>query len=219
MTASRPDPFAGGVSAPALSFDGKPFGTAYLCTVTSLPDLVHSTNYETKQKDYWPADANGVRNPKMSAVINVTISGQPFSIWAAKPSALFAAIAEAQQTAGQQIDVGGTLLITYTHDQQAKGGAHLNPAKQYSVVYTPPANGGAFATTATISTLPPQAAPLPTPAPQPTPLPTPAPVPSPAPQPVAPAAAARPAMTPEQVAALIAAGLDPATVAAAQAVS
>jgi hypothetical protein len=206
---THPDPFAGGTSAPSLSFKNLPFGTRYLCTVTALPELVHGTDFETKEKAYWPADASGARNPKMSAVVNVDIGGQPFSVWAAKPSALFSAIAEAQTAAGRQIEVGGVLDITYTHDTPAKGGAHLNPAKQFTVVYTPPANAGAFATEPAPATPPPPAA---APIPQVTPVP--------AAQPVAAAPSPAPAgMTAEQAAALRAAGLDPATVAAAQTVA
>jgi hypothetical protein len=181
MTTTVTDPFAGGTSTPSLSFKDAPVGTSFTCTVVEAPTLLQSRNFETGNPDFWPDG-----NPKMSAVVKVTVNGEERSIWAAKPSAMFAAIASAQQTAGQQITPGGTLVVTYTHDKPNEN-PRLNAAKQYSVVYTPP---NAFGTEAQE---------------------IPADV-----QQARPAQAATPAATggpsPEQVAALKAAGVDPATV-------
>lgn len=187
MTTTYVDPFAGGTSTPALSFKDAPVGTSFTCTVVEAPTLLQSRDFETGNPAFWPDG-----NPKMSAVVKVTVNGEERSIWAAKPSSLFAAIASAQQTAGQQIAPGGTLVVTYTHDKPNEN-PRLNAAKQYSATYTPP---NAFGTE--------QAQPA-----QQAPAATPAPVQATTPAAAAPAAGGP---SPEQVAALKAAGVDPATV-------
>lgn len=126
------DPFSTS-SAPSLSFKGAPIGTSYTVEVTEGASLVQSRDYETGDPAFWPDG-----NPKMSAVLKGTVDGEERSVWAAKPSALFAAIAAAQKTAGQQIAPGGTLVITYTGDKPNAKNPRLNPAKQYSATYTPP---------------------------------------------------------------------------------
>lgn len=187
MTQAVTDPFAGGTSTPALSFKDAPVGTSYTCTVVEAPTLLQSRDFETGNPASWPDG-----NPKMSAVVKVTVNGEERSIWAAKPSALFAAIASAQQASGQQIAPGGTLVITYTHDKP-NDNPRLNAAKQYSAVYTPP---NAFGTDT-------QQVPSSAPVGQVT-------APAPAQQQAAPAPTGGP--TAEQIAALKAAGVDPATV-------
>ena len=179
MTTTVTDPFAGGTSTPSLSFKDAPVGTSYTCVVVEAPTLLQSRNFETGNPDSWPDG-----NPKMSAVVKVTVNGEERSIWAAKPSSLFAAIANAQQVAGQQITPGGTLVVTYTHDKP-NDNPRLNAAKQYSAVYTPP---NAFGTEA-------QEIPADVQQTQ-----------------SAPAAVATSGPTPEQIAALKAAGVDPKTV-------
>lgn len=180
MTSTITDPFAGGTSTPSLSFKDAAPGTSYTCVVVEAPTLLQSRNFETGNPDFWPDG-----NPKMSAVVKVTVNGEERSIWASKPSALFAAIANAQQTAGQQITPGGTLVVTYTHDKP-NDNPRLNAAKQYSAVYTPP---NAFGTDSQE-------------------------IPADVKQTQAPAAAApvTNGPTPEAIAALKAAGVDPATV-------
>lgn len=181
MTTTVTDPFAGGTSTPSLSFKEAAPGTSYTCVVVEAPTLLQSRNFETGNPDFWPDG-----NPKMSAVVKVTVNGEERSIWAAKPSAMFAAIANAQQNAGQQITPGGTLVVTYTHDKPNEN-PRLNAAKQYSAVYTPP---NAFAEQTVAAAL--DATPVAQPA-QAAPLATGGP-------------------TPEQIAALKAAGVDPSTV-------
>lgn len=127
------DPFAGGEGNPSISFKDAPHGTTYVGRVAELPTLVQSRDFETGNPATWPDG-----NPKMVAVTTLEIEGQLYSLWAPKPSALFAAIKEAQNTAGQQIAIGGTLEVTYTHDEPNKTNPRLNPAKQYRVTYTPP---------------------------------------------------------------------------------
>lgn len=130
---SNIDPFAGGEGNPSLSFKDKPHGTTYVGRVAELPALVQSRDFETGNPATWPDG-----NPKMVVCTTLEIDGQLYSLWAPKPSALFAAIKDAQNAVGQQIAVGGTLEVTYTHDEPNKTNPRLNPAKQYRVRYTPP---------------------------------------------------------------------------------
>ena len=130
------DPFAGGDKTPSLSFKDAPIGTSYTGRVIDSPTLVQSRNFETEQPDFWPDG-----NPKMSAAVKADFGGDVGvrSIWAQKPSALYAAIAEAQTAAGTKIAPGGTITVTYSGDGVRKdGNTKLNPPKQYAVSYTPP---------------------------------------------------------------------------------
>lgn len=127
------DPFATRESAPALSFRDKPVGTTYTGTVTDRPTLVQSRDFETGERATWPDG-----NPKMSVVTQLDVNGDKVALWAPKPSAMFAAIAAAQQDAGARIDVGGTLSVTYSGDKPNEKNPRLNPQKQYRVTYQPP---------------------------------------------------------------------------------
>lgn len=113
------DPFAGAEKAPALSFADVEVGHSYTGVVTDTPKLVQSKDYNTGDPAVWPDG-----NPKMSAVINLDVDGEPRSLWAAKPSAMFVAIAEAQRTSGIKIRPGVKLRVTW-YDSKA----HTDPEK------------------------------------------------------------------------------------------
>lgn len=208
MTQQPTDPFATSERRPSVSFKGAPVGTRYVLEVTDSPNVVQARNFDTKELEFWNDG-----NPKMTVATNVVdkATGELKTLWAPKPSAMFKAIAAAQQKAGALITAGGTLVVTFTHEVPNTEKPHLNPAKQYDVVYTPP---NAF------HEAPPTAPPVPAqpvipqvqtgpPATWATP-PTTVAVQHPQ---VAPQAAAAPAgPTPEAIAALQAAGIDPATV-------
>jgi hypothetical protein len=132
MTIPADDPFASFDKAPSLSFKNQPVGTTYVGTVTAAPHLVRSRDYDTGQLASWDDG-----NPKWSVVTRIEISGSEYDVWAAKPSALFRALSDAQQRAGQQIAVGGRLQITYTGEEPNKN-PRLNAVKQYSAQYQPP---------------------------------------------------------------------------------
>lgn len=183
MTAQTTDPFAMTSSSPSVSFKDAPIGTSYTGKVIEAPSLVQARDYESGDPAFWPDG-----NPKMTVVTKLVIDGEERSLWAPKPSAMFAAIAKAQQDAGASITVGGTLTVAYTGDKPNEKNPRLNPAKQYEAKYVPP---DAFATTEqgpvnTATGEVSQAAPA------------------------APPAPAGP--SPEQIAAVKAAGLDPSTV-------
>ncbi len=94
---------------------------------------MQSRDFETGEAAKWPDG-----NPKMSVVTTLRVNGEERGLWAKKPSALFAAIGEAQKKAGQLIRIGGTIRVTYTGDVPNAKNPRLNPQKQYAVEYTPP---------------------------------------------------------------------------------
>ena len=127
------DMFAGGDTVPSVSFKDAPVGASVTGIVTVAPSLVQSRNFETSQPDFW---ADG--NPKMSVVTRIALpNGEERGLWAAKPSAMYAAIADAQKQAGALIAVGGTLTITFTGFKPSEN-ARLSPQKLYAVTYVPP---------------------------------------------------------------------------------
>ena len=134
MTTQTADPFAGADSKPSVSFKDKPVGTTYTGTVTKAPELVQARDYESGQPAFWPDG-----NPKQTVVTTLDIAGEgELNLWAAKPSALFRAIADAQKAAGAQIAVGGTLTVTFSGEKPNEKNPRLNPQKLYTVTYQPP---------------------------------------------------------------------------------
>ncbi len=131
------DPFAGAEKAPALSFHEKPVGTTYEGVVTDTPKLVQSKDYNTGDPAFWPAKPGQEPNPKMSVVVNLEVDGEPRSLWAQKPSAMFVALAEAQRTSGIKIEPGVKLAVRFTgenaHTDPEKIRKKLPPQKLYAV--------------------------------------------------------------------------------------
>lgn len=136
MSDQYDDPFKTFEKHPSVSWKDKPVGTRLVAKVIEAPQLVHARDYETNERDYWD---EAKTQPKMTVVTTVeTPSGDVLSLWAPKPSALFAAIGDAQQRAGARIAPGGTLTVEYTGDKPNEKNPRLNPAKQFRVEYTPP---------------------------------------------------------------------------------
>ena len=132
------DPFAGGTSTPSVSWKDAPVGTVVEGIVIEPPELVQSRDFDTDEPAFWPASNGQPGNPKMAAVIKLSIDGEERAVWAVKPSAMFAAIADAIKHAGAPIAVGGTLTMKYTGDKP-NSNPKKNPAKQFACRYTPPA--------------------------------------------------------------------------------
>lgn len=172
MTHPNEDPFAGSDTAPSVSFKDRPVGTTYVGTVVDSPKLVQSRDFQTGEPACW---SDG--NPKMSVVTRLNISDDEFNLWAPKPSAMFAALADAQKAAQSRIEPGGTLQVTFTGEKPNEN-TRMNAQKLYAVVYTP---GNVF------DTSPEQQAPA---------APQPVAGPAAAPAPPAPAQAAAPAAPP-----------------------
>lgn len=144
MTTVDIDPFAGADKVPSISFKDAPVGTVYEGIVTEAPKLVQSRDFNTGEPAFWPAKPGEAPNPKMSVVIRLQLlDGDERSLWAQKPSAMFAAIGEAQRAAGKRIEIGGTLAVKFTgekpHTDPEKVRKNLPPQKLYAAKYTPPA--------------------------------------------------------------------------------
>lgn len=148
-TAADLDPFAGADKAPSISFKDAPVGTTFEGIVTEPPKLVQSRDYNTGEPAFWPAKPGEQPNPKMSVVIRLLIDGEERSLWAQKPSAMFGAIAEAQRSAGQRIEIGGTLAVKFTgekaHTDPDKIRKNLPAQKLYAAKYTPKVASDPFA--------------------------------------------------------------------------
>lgn len=127
------DPFDS-EKVPSLSFKDVQIGHSYTGTVVKRAELVQSRDYETGDPATWPDG-----KPKMSAVVTVEIDSERRSVWAQKPSSMFAALAEAQRAAGVKIEPGGTLTVRLVGEKPHEN-KRFNAIKQYSVTYTPPAD-------------------------------------------------------------------------------
>ena len=124
------DPFAGAEKAPSVSFKNAPVGTTYTGTVTDVPKLIQSRDFNTGEPAFWPASRPGEEpNPKMSVVINFDVEGEPRSLWAQKPSAMFQALADAQRAAGAKIEPGAVLSVKFTGEKE-----HTDPEKIREVI-------------------------------------------------------------------------------------
>lgn len=127
------DPFATQERFPSLSFKDAPIGTTYKFTVYEDPQTVQSRDFDTGEPAFWPDG-----NKKLSVVTILEVEGLGMrSLWAPKPSAMFRALADAQQAAGAQIKKGGTGTITFTGEQPNERNPKLNPQKLYKVTYVP----------------------------------------------------------------------------------
>jgi len=130
-------------SRPSISFKDAAIGTTFDLTIDKNPEMVQSRDFETGNPAVWPDG-----NPKMSVVISATNNAtkEECSVWAAKPSGMFSALADAERTAGADIVPGGKLLITLTGETPNKN-PRLNAQKVYTIKYTP-GNGGVLSTPA-----------------------------------------------------------------------
>lgn len=124
-------------SRTSVSFKDAPMGTSFDVTIDKNPELVQSTDLETRAPAVWPDG-----NPKMSVVISVTNNEtqEQQSLWAAKPGGMYSALAEAERKAGAEITAGGRLVITFSGETPNKN-PRLNARKDYTIDYTP-GNGG-----------------------------------------------------------------------------
>lgn len=152
------DPFAGGESRPSVSFKDTPVGTSYTLKVDKAPEMVQARDYESGEPAFWNDG-----NPKMTVVTGVidVATGEEKSLWAAKPSALYRALGDAQRAAGSLISVGDTLVVTFSGEKPNEKNPRLNPQKLYTVQLQ---KGDAFAQDVPAPAAAPQAAGAPAPA-------------------------------------------------------
>lgn len=108
------DPFEN-ASSPSLSFKGSVAGkTKYRGKVTKLPELVQARDFETGDPAFWPDG-----NKKMTVVIGLEVDGEPRSLWATKPSSMFAAIGKAQKDA-RKLHLGDEIEVWHAADEPNK---------------------------------------------------------------------------------------------------
>lgn len=121
--------------APSLSFRDAAIGTMYRGVITSRPKLVQSRDFESGEPKTWPDG-----NPVMSVVVILDVDGEARSLWAQRPSSMFAALVEAQKIAGAgPMQEGGTLYVKLVGEKPNSKNPKLHPAKQYAAKYEPPA--------------------------------------------------------------------------------
>lgn len=137
------DPLAT-VSTPAVSFKDKPVGTVVRMVVSDYVRMVQSRDFDTGEPKFWPANADGTKNPVMSAVVAGEVDGEQMTFWARKPSSMFTAIATAQREAGQRIAPGGILEVAFV-EEKPNSDRKKAAQKIYKARYTP---GAAPATNA-----------------------------------------------------------------------
>lgn len=139
MSLDNTDPFAGGESRPSVSFKNSLPGTNVTLVVDGEPKLVQARDFDTEQPAYWPDG-----NPKMTVVMDVLHDEEPKSLWAPKPSSMFAALAAAQKEAGARFAPGGVLMVEHYADKPNE-----NPKKAaqklYRASYVPPKPADPFA--------------------------------------------------------------------------
>jgi hypothetical protein len=132
-TAPYDDPFAEPDRYPSVSWKGAPPGATITGTVIDIPRDVQARDIDGGKLLTWDDG-----NPKWNVVISLDINGDKRSLWALKPSALFAALKEAiKSSQAGFMEVGGTLSVTYTGDKPPdKPGK--NPARQFTATYRSP---------------------------------------------------------------------------------
>lgn len=107
-------------------------GERYRLPVVGKPNLIQGLDTNRKPA-FWE---DGV-SPKMVGVTPVRFQAVRRSLWAPKPSALWAGIIQASQAAGHSVRIGGMLEVEYGGTgpkQRGKSAPHLFP----DVVYYPP---------------------------------------------------------------------------------
>jgi hypothetical protein len=139
------DPFEGGERIPSIGWQVSrgvdyPVGTKYRLKLDGPAKLLQSRNYDTNEPDWWD---RAETQPKMSAVLagvvlaGPTGEGEKRSVWANKPSNLFAALKDAQSGEGKKFKEGSVVEIEYLgsvpHEDPKK-----NPIKQYKVTHELP---------------------------------------------------------------------------------
>lgn len=140
----------------------KPKGTKIGGRVVEAPKLVQQRDFNTKQPAWWDAEKT---QPKMAVVTAVDVNGTTMSLWAKKPSDLFAAINKAMNdTGGSAISIGDSLFVELVGATQGDDPAKA-PAKNYVAHLV--RGAGAFAAEAAPASVPapPAATPPPPPAP------------------------------------------------------
>lgn len=138
------------VSRPSISFKDREYGFFYEGVVIDPPRKLQSRDFESGNLAFWDDGT-----PKMSVVFGIKVTacpdseqiGEERSIWVAKGSNLYSAVAAGQRAGGGHVRKGGTIRVTFDSERPNEKNPKLNAIKQYTVNWTEP-DGFAETTTA-----------------------------------------------------------------------
>lgn len=128
------DPFAQQERYPSVSWKDAKIGTMIDGIVIEAPKQVQARNFETGEMDFWEDG-----NKKMTVVVGLELKdGDKRSLWCPIPSAIFAAVAQAQKDSGELIGEGGRLRVKFVGEEENRKNPKLNKKKLFKAKYTPP---------------------------------------------------------------------------------
>jgi len=120
-----------------------PFGTRRLLAVYESPVVKQGMDYSTKKLATWPDG-----NPKFQVIIGVIDeAGEENGYYMGRPSAAMAAMKDAIDRTGIDVEPGVLIDVTYTHDQQGMD-KDKEPAKQFAINLYSFEDGKAYMTAA-----------------------------------------------------------------------
>jgi hypothetical protein len=135
------DPFA--PKPKAISFEDMPVPTKMIGTLIQRPKVLRQLQYKTRKPLSWESG-----EPMQVAVVVWERAGKRESLWAKMPSALFAALVDATEQAGESMRPGGVLEVDFIGYSWERDGDILTtkPAKRrgmnaslrFTAEYTPP---------------------------------------------------------------------------------
>jgi hypothetical protein len=140
-TPEAEDPF-GTTKTPSLSWKGLPVGSTFTLEVLAPAKILHSRDFSTGDPAFW--DPVTKQSPILSAVVNVKVVAGPHSVneersvWAQRPSNLYAAVADAQKAAQAKLAPGGILHLRFSGEKPHEN-PRFNAIKEYQAKYEPPA--------------------------------------------------------------------------------
>lgn len=129
------DPFYVPDKAKPISWADAPVGAKVVIKLDGPAAKVRARDYETNEPDSWPDG-----NPKFNAVLTGEVKGQRRSLWSPIPSALFYALAKAQDDAGEHFAAGGELTVEFVGTTPNKN-PRFKPSRQFKADYVPPTPG------------------------------------------------------------------------------
>lgn len=134
MTDETTDPFEVPNKRPAYSWRGATKGTTMDGRVLELPREVQQRDFDTGEPDFWDGERT---QPKMAVVVPVLVDGDEVSLWCPKPSAIFRAVVDAKEEAGEPITPGGRLRVRKVGEKPDPKGKK-NPQNLFKAKYDPP---------------------------------------------------------------------------------
>ncbi|WP_431903685.1 hypothetical protein [Nonomuraea sp. bgisy101] len=129
-----------GIPSAHAYFKNAPFGTTVGGQITMQPEVTQQSDLDTGELKFW---SDG--KPMQQLVVTVQTNHRDSEVidddgqrrFYIKAKMLDAVRDAVRRSGAKGLEVGGTLMITYTADGEAKKRAH-NPPKIYSATYAPP---------------------------------------------------------------------------------